>query len=46
VDKPVRYQFGKTLQNKGHMKELDSEEWIGSLCGFANSQLTASSNYF
>jgi hypothetical protein len=33
--KPTRYSPGNVLYNKGHMKELDSEEWIGTLCGFA-----------
>lgn len=44
--KAIRYTPTKILQNKGHMKELDSEKWIGSLCGFALSQVATSETYF
>ena len=44
--KAIRYTPTKILQNKGHMKELDSEKWIGSLCGFALSQVATSDTYF
>ena len=42
----IRYTPSKVLHNKGHMKELDSEKWIGSLCGFALSQVATSESYF
>lgn len=45
-DRPVRCTPTEVIKNKGHMKELDSEEWIGSLCGFAQSQVATSDKYF
>lgn len=44
--KPIRYTPSLVLQNKGHMKELDSEKWIGSLCGFALSQVATPNTFF
>ena len=34
------------IKNKGHMKELDSEELIGSLSGFAQTHIAAPRTFF
>lgn len=34
------------IKNKGHMKELDSEEMIGSLSGFAQTHIAAPKTFF
>lgn len=43
---PIRIKNGTLLQNRGHMKKLDSPEWIGSLCGFAQSQIGTPAQFF
>lgn len=43
---PIRIRNGTLLQNRGHMKKLDSPEWIGSLCGFAQSQIGTPMQFF
>lgn len=42
----IQCKPGRIFKNAGHMKELDSVEWIGSLCGFAQSQLAPPSSFF
>ena len=43
---PIRVKQGPLLQNRGHLKKLDSPEWIGSLCGFAQSQIGTPAQFF
>lgn len=43
---PIRIKPGVLLQNRGHLKKLDSPDWIGSLCGFAQSQIGTPAQFF
>jgi hypothetical protein len=43
---PIRVIPGATIENTGHMKKLDSVELIGSLSGFAQSQVRTPMNFF
>jgi hypothetical protein len=46
--KMLRHFFDdeKLIQNRGHLKSLDSIEKIGSLCGFAQSQVGTPDSFF
>jgi hypothetical protein len=43
---PIRIKAGPLLANRGHLKKLDSPDWIGSLCGFAQSQIGTPQTFF
>lgn len=46
-ERPIRsVNKSPFIQNRGHMKKLDSIEWIGSLTGFAQSQIGTPSDFF
>ena len=43
---PIRIKTGPLIHNHGHLKKLDSPEWVGSLCGFAQSQIATPGVFF
>lgn len=43
---PIRIKPGPLIHNHGHLKKLDSPEWVGSLCGFAQSQIATPGVFF